>query len=371
MIDTKTAKGRDSLILNKLPAYFLVALILYVGWLLYVVVEPFVMILLFSAIVATVTFPIYDWVTKLVKGRRTLAAVITCLLVVFAIIVPIVLFLLLLVGQAVDLYQLVNNYLQNVDFGALLLKWQKGNLFYDLAGNNRDQLLAFIQQNMEGLKTGVAESAKYISSFAAKQSAKMLADVGYSLFNLLFMFFTLFFLYRDGRYLLYKILHLSPIPMKYEKELCTKFLEISKATLFGTFLTAVAQGMVAWIGFWIAGVPSAFFWGTAVSLFSLVPTVGTALVWFPMGVIMLAGGDLWGIFVLIWGFTLVSTVDNVLRVIFIGSSAKLNPLLTFVSVFGGILAFGLIGVVLGPMILVLFMTLLHVYEMEYAYVLKE
>jgi predicted PurR-regulated permease PerM len=93
--------------------------------------------------------------------------------------------------------------------------------------------------------------------------------------------------------------------------------------------------------------------------------VGTGLIWLPMGVIMLVSGNPWGLFVLIWGFTLISTIDNVLRTIFIGSSANLNPLLTFIAVFGGILAFGLIGVIFGPMLLVLFMTLLHVYELEY------
>ena len=86
---------------------------------------------------------------------------------------------------------------------------------------------------------------------------------------------------------------------------------------------------------------------------------------------MLISGNWWGLFVLGWGAGLVSTVDNLLRIVYIGTSAKLNPLLTFISVFGGIIAFGLIGVILGPMLLVLFMTLLHVYELEYDGVLGE
>jgi len=81
---------------------------------------------------------------------------------------------------------------------------------------------------------------------------------------------------------------------------------------------------------------------------------------------MLLSGNWWGIFILVWGFTLVSTVDNLLRVVFLSNSSSLNPLLAFISIFGGILAFGLIGVIFGPMLLVLFMTLLHVYELEYA-----
>lgn len=356
---------RNSLIIEKLPAYLLFAAIIWVAWNLLIVVQPFLMVLIFSAIIATVTFPIYARFEKWFRGRKALASVVTCLLVIFAIIIPITLFMLVLAGQVVDLYKIVNNFLQNTDFTSLM-KWQKGNFFYDISGTHSTEVMAFVQQNMESLKNGLTESAKFISTFAAKQSAKLAADLALTIFNLLLMGFSLYFFYVDGRQILKRLMILSPIPMEYEKEIFKKFDEISRATLFGTFMTAVTQGLVAWIGFAIAGVPSGFFWATAVSIFSLVPTIGTSIVWLPMGVIMLLSGNLWGVFVLIWGVSLVSTVDNVLRVVFLSSATNLNPLLTFISIFGGILAFGLIGVVFGPMLLVLFFTLLHIYELEYA-----
>jgi predicted PurR-regulated permease PerM len=355
----------ESMVIEKLPAYFLFGAIAWVAWNLFIVVQPFLMVLIFSGIIATVTFPIYDYFEKSFKGRKRLASVLTSFLVIVAIVIPLILFLLLLAGQVVDLYNMINSYFQNVDIGALL-KWEKGNIFFDLSGPYSSDVAIFVQQNIESLRTGLTEMAKAISAFATKQSAKILTDVILTMLNLLFMFFTLYFLYKDGRHILRRMMIMSPIPVKYEKELFRKFNEISKATLFGTFLTAIAQGFVAWIGFVIAGVPNSFVWATAVSIFSLVPAVGTALVWIPMGLIMLASGNPWGLFILIWGASLVSTVDNVLRVVFIGSTAKLNPLLTFVSVFGGILAFDLIGVIFGPMLLVLFFTLLHVYELEYS-----
>lgn len=366
----KTEKSftKESMIIEKLPAYFLIACIVWVAYNLLIVVEPFLMVLIFSAIVATVTFPIYARLEKALKGRKRLASVLTCLLVTFVIVIPVVSFLLILAGQAVELYKMVNNYLSGVDINTLL-KWEHGNFFYDLSGSYHDQIAGVVQENMEALKAGLTDSAKFISTFAAKQSAKILTETGLTIFNLLLMFFTLYFFYKDGRAILRKLMILSPIPVKYEKELFTKFSEISRATIFGTFLTAVAQGIVAWIGFSIAGVPSAFFWGTAVAVSSLIPTVGTALIWLPMGVFMLVSGNPWGLFVLLWGFLIISTIDNLLRVIFIGSTANLNPLLTFISVFGGILAFGLIGAIFGPMLLVLFMTFLHVYELEYGQML--
>jgi len=352
------------MIIEKLPAYFFMICLVWVAYNLLLVVQPFLLVLIFSGIVATVTFPVYAKFELWLKGKKRLASIITCLLVIIAVVIPIILFLLILVGQAVDLYNLVNHYLQNLDINALI-KWGKGNFFYDLSGPYSSQVAQLVQQNMDSLKNGLADSAKFVSTFAAKQSAQILTDLSLTIFNLLLMFFTLYFLYKDGRHILKKMMIISPIPLKYEKELFVKFREISRATLFGTFLTAIAQGVVAWIGFSIAGIPSAFFWGTSVAVASLVPTVGTGLIWLPLGVIMLVGGNPWGIFVLIWGFTLISTIDNVLRTFFIVNSANLNPLLTFIAVFGGILAFGLIGVIFGPMLLVLFLTLLHIYELEY------
>ena len=356
--------SRESMIIEKLPAYFLLICIAWVGYNLLIVLQPFLMVLLFSAIVATVTYPVYERLEKWLRGRQRLASVFTCLLVIVAIVIPVTLFLLILMGQTVNLYNSANHFLQNLDVAALM-KWEKGNFFYDLSGPYSSQVASFVQENMASFKNGLADSAKFVSSFAARQGALILANLGLMIFNLFLMCFTLYFLYKDGRALLRRLMILSPIPVKYEKELFRKFEEISRATLFGTFLTAVAQGIVGWIGFSIAGVPSAFFWGTAVSVASLIPTVGTGLIWLPVGLVMIISGNLWGIFVLIWGFTLISTIDNVLRTFFVMNSANLNPLLTFLSIFGGILAFGLVGVIFGPLLLVLFMTLLHVYELEY------
>ncbi len=366
----KTENSINPMIVEKLPAYFLLGLMFWVAWQLYFVVEPFLMVLIFSAIVATVTFPIYVRLEEALKGKKNLASVLTCLLVIFMIIIPILLFLLILAGQTVNLYKTVNTYLQGLDFN-VLLSWKPGNFLYDLSGQYSTDVALLVQQNMDALKEGVATTAQAISKFAAAQSAKLLTDVGISIFNLLLMFFTLFFLYKDGRHLLRRLMVLSPMPIRHEKELFRKFNEISRAALFGTFLTAIAQGLVAWVGFSIAGVPSGFFWATAVSIFSLVPVVGTAAIWLPMGLFMLLSGNWWGLFILIWGAGLVSTLDNVLRVIFIGAASNLNPLLTFVAIFGGILSFGLIGVIFGPMLLVLFLTLLHVYELEYAEILDD
>lgn len=367
-----STKGvNPKMILEKLPAYFLLAVMAVIFYFLLQVINPFIEVLLISAVVATVTYPIYKKFLKIFKEKRRLAAVITCLLVMFLIVVPFTLFLLVLFRQTVDLYQIVNNFVSTVDFNTLFA-WNKGNFLYDISGPYSESIGNLVRENIVALKSGVTDAAAGLSTFAATQSAKLLASIGVTLFNFLLMFFTMYFFYKDGEILLKRIMLISPIPLKYEKEIAGKFNDISRATLLGTFLTAVCQGIVAWIGFMIAGVPSAFFWGTAVSIFSLVPVVGTSMIWLPMGLFLLISGNIFGgLFVLGWGLCLVSTVDNLLRIIFIGATANLNPLLTFLAVFGGIIAFGLSGVIFGPMLVVMFLTLLHIYEREYAELLED
>ena len=159
---------------------------------------------------------------------------------------------------------------------------------------------------------------------------------------------------------------LSPLSKDHEEGLFKKFREISNATLYGIFLTALVQGTLGGIGFVVAGIPNALFWGTAIAVFSLVPVFGTSIVWFPAGVLLLASQSWFGgIFLLAWGFGVVSTVDNLIRPYLIGGKAKMHQLLMFLAVFGGIFAFNLIGVIIGPLVLTLFFAFLHIYESEY------
>ncbi len=173
--------SRESMIIEKLPAYFLLICIAWVGYNLLIVLQPFLMVLLFSAIVATVTYPVYERLEKWLRGRQRLASVFTCLLVIVAIVIPVTLFLLILMGQTVNLYDSANHFLQNLDVAALM-KWEKGNFFYDLSGPYSSQVASFVQENMASFKNGLADSAKFVSSFAARQGALILANLGLMIF---------------------------------------------------------------------------------------------------------------------------------------------------------------------------------------------
>lgn len=362
-------RTKDGLVIPNFPGYFLIAAILVSGWFLYQVFEPFVTILIFAGILGTAFHPLYKRIVQLLKNRSKLAAVLTCLLILVLIVVPLLIFILLLGRQAFDTYAFVQREVQS-GFLDPYIKWHKGGVLYDSLGMVREQLGTFVNLDSIDLKSGITDSAKTITTFVARQSAAILSGLGELLLGFFIMFFALYYFFKDGDLIVKKLMMISPLPTEYEHELFRKFKEISLATLYGIFLTSIVQGIICGIGFTIVGIPNALFWGTATAVFSLVPVIGTAIIWLPAGLMLLMSGNfVGGIFLLLWGLLIVSTVDNFLRAFLIGGKTNTNQLLTFLAVFGGIGVFGIVGVIFGPLILNLFSTFLHIYELEYNHLL--
>lgn len=360
-----TPLGHQGLIIQKIPGYFLLACIFVSGFFLLNIFTPFVTVIIFAAILATVFHPLYDWILKLCHERQKIASLITCFLVLLLIVIPLMLFIIIVGKQALDTYRFIQSDIQS---GLLdpYLKWEKGGYFYDILGDISLQLDNYVDVESINIKENLIDIAKNATGFLAEQSANILKGIGRLLLGFFVLFFSLYYFFKDGHAIIQKIMVLSPLPNEHETELFQKFKEISYATLYGIFLTSIVQGIIAGIGFAIAGVPNALLWGTATSIFSLVPIVGTASIWFPMSMILLLSGNIFaGIFVFLWGLMLVSTVDNFLRAYLIGGKANMNQLLIFLAVFGGILWLGLPGVIFGPLILTLFFAFLHIYEKEY------
>lgn len=369
---------KNEITIHNFSGYFLIGCLIaaFIG--LFAVFKPFLIILLFTAILATAFYPLYDKFLNLFKGKARIASFVTCFLILAILVVPLLIFIFFFTQQAIDTYLFIQSHIQNGSFDPYL-KWQKGGLIYDFLVSLQGQFGSFIALDAIDLKKGLADATKEIASSIATQGPDLLrggANLVRRFLELLLqifiLFFALYYFFKDGKYIIKKIMVLSPLPEKHEKEIAKKFKEISLATLYGIFLTSVVQGIVGGIGFAFAGIPNSLFWGTTIALFSLVPIIGTAIIWVPASLILMASGHLLaGIFLFFWGLLLVSTVDNFLRAFLIGGRTKTNQLLTFLAVFGGIAAFGLIGVIFGPLILTLFFSFLHIYEIEYRNVLHK
>ncbi|MFC1750866.1 AI-2E family transporter [Pseudomonadota bacterium] len=364
----KTIKNKaegNGIVIKNFSGYFLIACLVITAIFLLQVFSPFLTILLLATILATAFRPLYKRIANAFKKRDGLASLTTCFLISVLIIVPLTIFILALGKQSFDTYIFIQ---QQVQSGSLdyLIAWEEGAIIYDALNWISQQLDGVIDLESIDLKESIIGTAQGIASFLAIQSSVILKGFGWFMIGFFIMLFSMYYLFKDGKAITDYLARISPLPEKYEHELFKKFKKISMATLYGIFLTSIVQGMLGGIGFAIAGIPNALFWGTAMAVFSLVPVVGTGIIWLPAGLILLVSGQIWqGVFLLLWGAGIVGTVDNFLRAYLIGERTKTNQLLMFLAVFGGIFTFGLVGVIFGPLILTLFFTFLSIYEMEY------
>jgi len=181
------------------------------------------------------------------------------------------------------------------------------------------------------------------------------------------MLYCLFYFLRDGDHLIDIISHYLPVDQRHINTFTSEFLVTAKATLKFTFVIGGIQGLLGGLIFYITGIESALVWGVLMVGFSIVPAIGSAIIWAPVGIIMLLLGHIWqGIAILVFGAVVISLVDNLLRPILLGKDIQMHPLLIFLSTLGGIAVFGFSGFVLGPVIASFFLAIWKIFPELYA-----
>lgn len=357
----------EMMIIQKLPGYFLLLCLAVAIFLLVQILSPFLTVIFVGAVLVISFYPLYRVLLRWFRGLSRLASLISVLLVVLVILVPLSLFVLLLASEALNTYQGIQDKVNSGVFDKYL-QWGDGGVFYDLKKN----LEPVLNIDSIDLKKTIVDVAQSLSTFLVSQTANLVAGVSTIFLSLIVMLFCMYYFFKDGDKLVRKVGSLSPLPSVYESELFKKIGSMVKAVVFGVFLTAIAQGVVGGIGFAIAGISNPVFWATAMAFFSLMPVVGTAIIWVPAVIILAVLGS-WGaaLFLLLWGLIVISLVDNFVRPILIGRKSHTYPLMTFLVVLGGVVTLGLKGVVIGPLVLMILMSFLHIYESEYNKVLKK
>lgn len=213
-------------------------------------------------------------------------------------------------------------------------------------------------------KDQILEQANDAAQAVLQQVASLGGTVVLGAFSVVTQFgltmFLLFFFIRDGREMLERAIHLVPLSQERKDELSKSLGGVTRGVVVGTLVTAVVQGTLIGIGFAIAGLPSPLVFGAIGAVASLIPVVGTALVWVPAVLSLLALGQSgWALFLTLWSIILVAGSDNVIRPIVVSSSSNVSTLLVFVGVLGGVSAFGFAGIFLGPVLLTLVAALLQ------------
>ncbi len=289
---------------------FVIILVVAVSALFLAVAWPFLKPLLLGALLAGLCHPLYRWITRLLRGRRSLGAIITLVILFIVVAGPLSAFLGVVVQQAVA----VSN-----------------------------QAIPWVQQHFGPASTFNAHDW-LVQTFPA------LADHVPSQEQLV------------GEKILEEIFYYLPLSDEDEALMLQRFSSITRATVKGTLVIGIIQGALAGFAFWVAGIDGAAFWGTIMAILSIVPGIGAALIWVPAVIYLMVTGELLaGLLLFAWCAAVVGTIDNILRPILVGKDAKMPDLLILVGTLGGLFLFGPIGFIVGPIVCGLFLTVWDIY----------
>jgi predicted PurR-regulated permease PerM len=218
---------------------------------------------------------------------------------------------------------------------------------------------------VDAIRTKALSSAGEMGKRFAGVSTSILGSLTRFMVNSLLLLFVLFFVLRDHDKMIAFIRHALPLSRSQEDILFKEVKDVSKSALLGSLLTAVTQGIVGGFGLWLAGFPGVF-WGAVMAFASLIPFVGTALIWAPAALYLAVTGEFeWAGFMLLWGVVVVGSIDNFLRPLFM-QGASMSTVVVFFSLIGGLQVFGLMGLIYGPLVFSVALVLFKIYEKEFS-----
>lgn len=338
---------------------FLLILVLLVTIGCYLVFRPFLTEIVMAAVLATIFYQPFTELTKFLKGRQNIAALLMCLLLVLVVILPSVKLLVYGAEKSVETYDETVVFFSNHSLNDLFQ-----NEIFKQTPLSYLSLDTYNFQN-QNFQNTLISTLKTSSSWLLSIATTAVTETTNFFFSLFLIVLTMFFFFVDGKQMLQRLTLLSPLPNKYDEEIFRKFRVVSYTTLVSTFVAALAQGIAGAIGFAVVGFP-VFLAFVLVSILSLLPYLGSMLFYVPVGIYYLMVGDIWqGVFILVWGFVVIGLIDNVVRAYMIKDEAEINPIFVFFSILGGIALFGFWGVILGPLVVALAVTVYHIYEIVF------
>ncbi len=356
---------------------FLLCLALGISVLFLLVVRTFLLTVLLAAVFAGLAYPIYRWFLThmtvamrkpplrptafplyrwiLVHMGRQLAAGITLLLLLAVVGLPVAVFLTLVATQAIQLSQGAQAWFQE--------------------GGRMDQIHLLLQRipfadhflpDADKIVEQLGEAAGRTGPFLMGALAAATRGTLNFFLQAFVLLYAIFYFLVDGPALLRRVVHYIPLGPRQKDELLERFISVTRATLKGSLLIGLIQGGAAGLGFWVAGVPGPAFWGTVMVVLSILPAVGAAIIWIPAVIYLFLTGEVAsGVGLLVWCALVVTSIDNLLRPRLIGRDARMSDLLILISTLGGILLFGAVGFVVGPIVAALFVTVWHIYGVAF------
>ncbi len=322
------------------------------------VVRGFLIPVFWAVVFAVLFTPFFLRLTRLLRGRVSLAAGLTTLLVVLVVLIPFALLTAAVAQQAFSLYHRI--VVGEVDIHSPVA-------FVERSIPALADLLARYGIDVDRVRTALENAAVTASQYLAGQAFILGQNALIVAVLFALMLYFLFFFLRDGERIVRGLIRALPLGDEREARLFAKFAEVARATVKGTLVVAAVQGALGGILFAIVGIQAAIFWAVVMGILSLLPALGAALVWAPAAIILFATGAFWkAVFLTVGGTVLVGLVDNVLRPILVGRETQMPDYLVLLATLGGLSVFGLSGFVAGPVIAALFLVVWDMFAREYA-----
>jgi len=328
-----------------------------ISFLFFQVVKPFLLSIFIAALFSALFSPLYRWFLAHIGERPALASLLTLLTVLVFVFTPLFLVFGTVLSQALEVAQSAKPWVQEqLAQPGLITQKLEALPFYETILPYREMTLDWL-----GQITGT------ISKFAVDAAQAATLGTFSALLSGLIILYTMFFFLMDGDRLLYYMLYYLPLNDTDEKKLLKRFTSVTRATLKGTAVIGILQGSLAGLALHFAGIPSAVFWAVAMMFLSVVPGIGTALVWGPATIYLVANGEyLTATLLAVFCLIVVGSIDNILRPKLVGNDTRLHELMIFFSTLGGLMLFGFMGFVIGPIIAALFVTMWELYGDEFS-----
>lgn len=328
------------------------------GFLFYRTLRPIFLWVGIGAFCAVLSYGPYVRLTHRLRGRRRLAAAICTAAVMLTIVAPLIATGWAVVNEGLAIAERLSKEpeLTRTDSEGIpgfVPAWARSYILrvQELVPVSREQVRA------------AAASAAQSAVSAASGFLAGVTNVGVGIF---LWILSLYYFYVDGPHWLRSVRDLLPLPARHSDAFFREFRSVSHAVFFGNIVTAIAQGVLGGIAFLIVGIPGAVLYGSLIALAGVLPLVGAVLVWLPASIWLLANGRIVaGVFMIAWGALVVGSIDNLLRPVLTKGQLQMHPLLVFLSIFGGLGAFGFPGIFLGPLFAALFLAAVRIYSLEF------
>ena len=327
----------------KVSKYIFIALLLILLYLTFRLFQPFFNYIFLGAILTIAVYPLYKWFAKRIHNKQV-SSIIAIILILLILVIPSSIIISALVKQTAS-------FINNFDAKSL----ENINTYVVKALGPR----ADLQENLN-------EFLNEIKNFVIKSAPSILGSVAESVLGLFVMFFIMYYGFIEGDRWMKRIKEFIPFTKQRSDKLVREIKNVTQGVIYGQIFIAILQGTLGGIGFFIVGLPNPVFWGFVMTILAFLPIVGTGMVWGPAGIIEIVNGNVWwGIFLLVYGFFIVSGIDNILRPRIISGKGKIHPIVALIGVLGGLKVFGFLGIIIGPLIAALFIAMAEFYYEDY------